>query len=144
MASVWNDGYRSCYIRHGAPEWYIYTAMKYNKLSLCVTVPDNISSTFSRYRDKIKELLESKADKVAFTTITALTDYGAQFEATFDVDTLEEEEKTVEEVDAAVVDIMRPLWEKYKDKDNWTLEYGRPMTIVYKKPDMKSLTYGHF
>ena len=61
MASVWNDGYRSCYIKHGASEWYIYTAMTYDEMSLVVTVPDNLISKYKKYKDKIIELLKSKS-----------------------------------------------------------------------------------
>ena len=132
----WDNDFNSCFIRRGSNEWSIYTSMKYSTLTVCVTVPDNLLERYKQYKQQIVELLKD----ATYHDITPGKEFGTVFEMKTDTKGLDNAKAYVATIDKAIVAIMKPLWEMYKDIDNWTLDSLHPgHSIQYHKPDMKCL-----
>ena len=140
---VWTDKQYSCFIRHGTKNWSIYTEIEYDKLKLCVTVPDNISEKYTEYKEKIVEYLKANTIDVIYWNILPGDDFGTVFEANVPCHNNTERKRETEVIDVAVVDIMKPLWEEYAERENttWNMEMKQ---IVYSQPNMEDLRYGRF
>ena len=137
MEVVCAEGF--CYIERGhfGEDWRIYTKVGVSgNVLITYHVPGLLSDDLIKYKQKIAEYLSSHFKGVRYHDFDNLHTYGTTFETDAD-STAVDMKALVAEVDAEVVDIMKPLWEKYEHK---TLYYTKDCrTKEYGKPNMKTL-----
>ena len=125
-----------CYKDRGyfTGDWRIYTRVKNNGgILISYHAPDFLSDDLIKYKRKIADYLSSNFPGVRYHDFTNLKVYGTTFETDSDFTAVTDMKALLDTVDTEVVDIIKPLWEKFEQKKFFLKVQG------YEIPNMKAL-----